>query len=98
MITRKNLGMLGIEVTCEPDEEYEYLHCKDTEDNSNFFLRLLDDTINIFEVNNGCWNLTDFKFSKMPREDLVITTITRKVSVLLPTRNQAYQQLNVGSN
>ena len=98
-LTQIDHGFLGAEVKITPDDEYEYLLSKNITDNSYMFIRRKGDLINIWDTGKGEWHPKDFSFKKMENKDeLVITIITLDFKITLPSRAQAYAQLNRNNN
>ena len=92
-------GFLGVEIKVTPDNDYEYLLTKNHHDNSVMFIRRDGDLINIWDTQKVEWCPEDFSFKKMKNKDqLIITIITSDFSITLPSREQAYLQLNRNNN
>jgi len=99
MITRKDLGFLGLEVTVTPDDDYEYLFCKNIDENSHFWVRRKDGILNFYLVEPDEWDERGLEFTKMRnKHQLNINIVTRETTIILPSRKQAYQELNKRAN
>jgi len=99
MITQKDLGFLGIEVTVAPDEDYEYLVCKNMEEEGWFYLRRRDDVVNFYLVDKSSWDDRECDFTKMRNKHLLnIGIITRETSFTLPSYKQAHNRLKQNEN
>lgn len=81
-----------IEVTCEPDEEYQYLQCESSVAGL-FFVRVKDGKANIFTVQNdeGAWSENTYNISDMrPTDTCNISVVEELVVRLLPSK-EAYE-------
>lgn len=91
MITTKDHGPFGIEIICEPDDEYEYFRC-DSSLAGLFYLRHKDGLVNIFFVKSdgsGYWSEESFEYSKMKNRDTcIITRVTERISDTKLTKAQ----------
>lgn len=98
-VKQTDFGVLGIELEIAPDDEYEYLLCKNRTDNSHLCLRRNGDTINIWKLEAFNWHDEDFSFREMKNKDqLDITIVTSKLRVVLPSSKQAYAEASKRSN
>jgi len=87
MITTKRVPPF-IEVTCEPDDEYQYMRCESSVAGL-FFLRHKNGKANIFTVQNnqGVWSDSTYDLSDMKAQDTCDTFIVEEKTVrLLPTK------------
>ena len=98
-VTQIDRGFFGIQLTLTPDNEYEYLHFKDMTNNGHMHVRKKGDLINFWNIEKGEWCPEDFSFKKMKNiDDLIMTTITSDLEITLPSKDQAYAQLNRNNN
>lgn len=98
-IKQTDLGIFGIKIEIEPDDNYEYLHGKNYTDNSNIYIRRRGDIINFWNVSKSEWDSRDFNFSEMQNKDkLIIIIVTSKTEITLPSKKAAYAELNKGNN
>ena len=77
-----------IEVTCEPDDEYQYLKCESSVAGL-FFVRVKDGKANIFTVQNGegVWSENTYNISDMRPTDTCDISVVEEYTVrLLPNK------------
>ena len=87
MITSKRVPPF-VEVTCEPDGEYQYFKCESSVAGL-FFMRGKDGKANIciIENNNVKWSENTYNLSDMnPTHTCHISVVTEKTTTLLPTK------------
>jgi hypothetical protein len=88
MITTKK-AYPYVEVTCEPDDEYEYWKCESTVAGL-FFIRDKDGLSNIWVAGDdgeGIWGEKAYDSSKMkPEESCSISRVTETVTRTLPMK------------
>ena len=90
MITVTDCGPLGIKITCEPDDEYEYIRC-DSSLAGLFYLRHRDNVAHVFYIKDkkGYWSEDSFPYDQMRNKDSCkITKVTEKISDIKLTKEQ----------
>ena len=88
MITTKKVPPF-IQITCEPDDEYQYIQCESSVAGL-FFMRNKNGKVNIFTVENdkGVWSENTYNLSDMnPTETCWDFVVTEKTVRLLPTKD-----------
>ncbi len=87
MITTKKVPPF-IQITCEPDDEYQYIQCESSVAGL-FFMRNKNGEVNIFTVENdkGVWSENTYNLSDMnPTKTCHISVVTEKTVRLLPSK------------
>lgn len=98
-VKQADFEVLGIELEITPDDEYEYLLCRNLIDNSHMLLRRSGDAVNIWNTNTFNWKEKDLSFRAMKNKDLLgITIVTSRINIVLPSKDQAYAQAKKDSN
>jgi hypothetical protein len=102
MITCKNYGVLGTEITCEPDDEYTYIYCSNIVSKGHFFIRVKDGVPTVFAVSKlgaGEWRSEKFDLAKIQNDPLLVKkTVTRPLTILMPSKEQAVNKLRSSLN
>lgn len=89
MLQRTDMSILGVEICITPDDDYEYIYCKNIHTEAYFFMRRQGDELNLYNVELGHWDKNTFHFSKMKNKDqLLMMIITDVFKMTCPLQSQ----------